>query len=136
MKKILVFLGIVFVLLFMSLKLNASCSYNAWSSIKDNLSSCLSETKLVNPWDAKVEGSFTSRINSITKTIAIVLSLAAVFWIAYWSFMMVTAWWQDEKIKKAKDIVKWSIIWFFWVVVASGLIALVVSLMYNLWKGA
>jgi hypothetical protein len=39
----------------------------------------------------------------------------------------------DDKIKKAKDIVKWWIVWFLWVISAGLLIALVVNIMFSIW---
>jgi hypothetical protein len=132
MKKI-IFILIIFILSSISFVYWAwNCSYN-WK-IKDSLDSCLSDTTLVNPrgdlnttwWE------FSKKIYWVRKTIATILSLAAVLWIVYGSFMMVTAAWEDEKIKKAKDIIKWSIIWFLGVVLASSLIALVTKFIFEL----
>jgi hypothetical protein len=40
--------------------------------------------------------------------------------------------WEDEKIKKAKDVIKWWIIGFIWVISASWIILFVVNLMYSI----
>ena len=132
MKKILIYLTFFFLFITWSYVFAWGCEYS-WD-IKWALDWCLSDTTLVNPnWDAKLESWVVIIINKITKTVATVLSLFAVWWIVYGSFVMVTAAWEDEKIKKAKDIIKWSIFWFLWVVLASSIIALVVNFIYSLW---
>jgi hypothetical protein len=110
------------------------CSYNNWSDTQTSLKSCLSDTTLINAqgnlkttWD-----NFSKKIYDITKIIATILSLGAVFWIVYWSFLMVTAAWEDEKIKKWKDVIKWAIIGFLWVVLASSLIVLITKFIFDL----
>jgi hypothetical protein len=131
MKKIVIF--IVFIFSLFATVYAGGCNYSKWD-VKSSLNSCLSDTTLVNPWndlDTKW-WAFSSKIYNISKTIAIVLSVWAVFWIVYGSFMMVTAAWEDEKIKKAKDMIKWSIVWFLGVVLASSLIALITNFIFDL----
>jgi hypothetical protein len=43
--------------------------------------------------------------------------------------------WEDEKSKKAKDIIKWSIIWFIWVLTASVIVNLLVNFIYSSGSG-
>jgi len=134
MKKILVYLllWIVSLISFNFVLAAWGCSYTQ-GDIKGSLKWCLSSTSLVNPWDdVSLDWKFSSKLKWIIKIIASILSLWAILWIVYGSFQMITSWWEDEKIKKWKDVIKWSIIWFLWVVLASSIIALIVSFMYSL----
>jgi len=132
MKKIILFL--LLSIFSLSFVYAWSCSYNLWWDIQSSLNDCLSDTTLINPWsDLKTTwDNFSKKIYWITKTIATILALWAVLWIAYWSFLMVTATWEDEKIKKWKDVIKWSIIGFLWVVLASSLIVLITRFIFDL----
>ncbi len=136
MKKILIFLLLWVVFIFtINFALAAwSCNYTQWD-IKWSLNWCLSSTHLVNPWnDVSLDWGFLTKVNWIIKTIASILSLWAILWIVYGSFLLVVNWWEDEKIKKWKDVIKWSIIGFLWVVLASSIIFLVVTLFYDIGK--
>jgi len=135
MKKIIIF--ILLLLSFFSfswVSFWAWCTYENWKDIQYSLEWCLSDTTLVKGWDnlKTTWGVFSAKIYWIAKTIATILSLWAVLWIVYWSFLMVTAAWEDEKIKKWKDVIKWSIIWFLWVVLASSLIVLITKFIFDL----
>jgi len=132
MKKVFIYIILIASLIF-AIQVNAWwCSYDG-SNVESSLSKCLSDTKLVKAKNLTVEkGGFNKKIYAITKTIATILSLGAIFWIIYWSFLLVVAWWEEEKIKKWKDVIKWSIIGFVWVVVASSLITLLITFFYSI----
>jgi hypothetical protein len=40
--------------------------------------------------------------------------------------------WEDEKITKAKNVIKWSIIWFILVLTARLIINLIIRIMYSI----
>lgn len=132
MKKIILFL--LLTISSLSFAFAWDCWYKLWQDVKTSLNWCLSDTTLIKPWsDLKTTSkNFSAKIYWISKTIAGVLSLAAIFGIAYWSFLMVTAAWEDEKIKKWKDVIKWSIIGFLWVVLASSFIVLITRFIFDL----
>ena len=133
MKKIFVFILSFFFIFICLLDISlAWCKYSPWNDIVKSIWDCVNETDVMKVSNAKVESWVNPFMNKITKNIAIVLSLSAVFAIVYGAFMMVTSVWEDEKIKKWKDIVKWWIIGFLWVVLASGIIRLVVTLIYSI----
>ena len=132
-KKIII--SLIFVIsIFFTLDIvnSANCTYTAWDT-STNIDWCLQSTSLVNPWsDATIEWWFKAKILDWTTNIASFLWLMAVWAIVFWSFMMAISTWEEEKIKKAKDMIKWAIIWFLWVVMAGSLIAIVVNFMYSL----
>jgi len=94
---------------------------------------CLNQTDLVKPWNADIWAwEFKIKILDWITKIWWFLWLMAIWAIVWGAFMMVISTWEEEKIKKAKDMIKWAIIWFLWIVLASSLVALIVNFMYNL----
>ena len=123
-KKILIILLLLTSFLFIDIS-----SINAWCTTLDW---CLSGSDLVNPWNAEIWAwEVKSKILGWVTKIWWFFGLMAIWAIVWGAFMMVISAWEEEKVKKAKDMVKWSIIWFLWIVLASSLIALVVNFMYN-----
>lgn len=133
LKKIITSLLIIISVFFIADIINAAnCSYN-WGSVSDNLDSCLSNSDLVNSaWDTSIENDFKSKILDWTQRIGWFLWLIAVWAIVYAWFMMTISTWEEEKIKKAKDIIKWALLWFLWIILAWSLITIVVNFMYSL----
>ncbi len=132
MKKLFIILIIsIFSLFSISSVLAWNCDYNDWT-ISSELKDCLTDSKLVGS-EAKIIGWdwFKQTINTWTKNISLYLWIGAVLWIVYGSFMMTISTWEDEKINKAKDIIKWSIIWFLWLISASFIINLIVRVIYS-----
>lgn len=132
MKKIVLILVLI-LWIFLSLWTSfAKCEYSG--DIKASLNGCLNNTDLVKSADVKVEWWFKDVILNWIKNISIFLSVMAVWSIVYWAFMMTISAWEEEKIKKWKDIVKWWILWFLAIISAWWLIALVVNVIYSLGK--
>ena len=110
----------------------SSCEYTEWAYVSKNLNDCFdSDSTVVAPKPKLVRTWLKSVINDWITRIAVFLSVMAVWWIVYWSFMLSISTWEDEKIKKWKDIVKWSIIWFLAVISAWWLISILISLIYS-----
>ena len=133
-KKIIISLVLIISIFFtLDIVNSGSCNYALWGDISANLDWCLNDTQLVSAgWDISIETWFKDKILDWTTNIAWFLWLMAVWAIVFWSFMMAISAWEEEKIKKAKDMIKWAIIWFTWVVLAWSLIAIVVNFMYSL----
>jgi len=70
------------------------------------------------------------KILAITKKLVLLASILAIGWIVYAWIEFTTAYWKDEKHKKWKDIIKWSILWFVATLVAQQLINAVINLIY------
>jgi len=110
---------------------SASCVYDGAGDVGSALDNCIwKNTQLVTASDYKVGGWFKSLIQKWTTTIAGVLGLFAVGAIVYGALLMTLSAWKDDMIKKWKDIVKWAIIWFIWVIAAGGLISVVVNFIF------
>ena len=122
-KKIIISMFFIVALFYITDNLNA-CNTLDW---------CLGGSTLVD-WsgDLSIELWFKNQLLEWITKIAWFLWLMAVWAIVFWSFMMVISAWEEEKIKKAKDMIKWSILWFLWIVLSASLIAIVVNFMYSL----
>jgi len=133
-KKIIIsFLLILWLFVISNISYSAPCNY-AWWSISSAIDWCLSDSKLVDAsWDQSIEWNFKTKVFGWITKIAWFLWLIAIGAIVWWAFMMVISWGEEEKIKKAKDMIKWAVLWFLWIVLASSLIAIVVNFMYELW---
>lgn len=113
-----------------------NCTYNRNGDIGSSIGGCVNSTSLVQAWDLSLERWFKDQINNWTYKIAWFLGLMAVFAIAYGWFMMTISAWEEEKIKKWKDIAKWGALWFLWIVSASALISFIISFVYSVtWTG-
>ena len=122
---------ILFVLLFtLSISFFINYSYAGCTT----LSGCLNETNLVTSWNLNIgDWGFKSKIIKWVEKIAWFLGLISVSALVYAAFMMTISGWEEEKINKAKDIIKWTILWFLWIVLAGSLITIIVKFMYGLW---
>jgi len=111
-----------------------ACTYNEGAEIWTSLNNCLSNSKLVNWKDVTIKawGWFETQIKKWTTNIALYLWIFAVGSIVVWGLMLTLSAWEEEKIKKAKDIVKWWIIWFVWIITASAIISIIVRLVYSI----
>jgi len=102
--------------------------WDVWTALDD----CLDNSSLIDPGNSDVESWLWVKIKSWTDNIALYLWLFAVWSIVIWWLMMTLSTWEDEKIKKAKDMVKWGIIWFLAIIFASAVVNLVVKIMYSI----
>jgi len=103
-------------------------NWNIW----DQLDKCLKWVELVDWTDVSIESWFWAQIKKWTTNIGLFLWVFAVGSIIFGWFMMTMSAWEEEKIKKWKDVIKWWIIWFLWVVWASAVINLIVKIMYSI----
>jgi len=106
---------------------------NADTDISIALKDCLSDTSVVPvKTDVDLAGGFQTVIIWWVNNIAILLGILAVWSIVFGSLLLTLSTWEDEKIKKAKDVIKWGILGFLWVVTASTIITVVVKIMYSI----
>jgi len=106
---------------------------NGWKGdIRHALENCVWDSSLVQVADAWVTTWLKNVLNKWIQRIAWFLALGAMFAIAYGSLRLTLSGWEDENIKKAKDIIKWWILGFLAVISAGLLIATLVNLIYSL----
>ena len=135
MKKILIVLLITLsIWMFLVPDTFSTCTYTDGADVWKALDKCLSNSDLVD-WknvEVKAWGGFQNQIQTWTKNIALYLWVFAVWSIVLGGLMLTLSAGEEEKIKKAKDIVKWWIIWFLWIITASAIISIVVRIIYSI----
>ena len=121
LKKILILLWLFFLMLIPSNVANASMREQC--TIEKGFIACLQEIpNIFNPlkwWDMKVNWWAKEFVEEIILRISAFLFVIAVWVIAYWCIIIVASNWEEEEIKKWKDIIKWTLIWFLWLVSAA-----------------
>ncbi len=135
MKKLLVlFILMLSVFAFVLPEAFSACTYTDWQDIWTALDWCLWNSDLVNWESVKVKawGWFWVQVQQWTKNIALYLWVFAVWSVVIGALMLTLSAWEEEKVKKAKDVVKWGLIWFIWIISASAIISLVVRIMYSI----
>lgn len=138
MKKLFIYFAIIIAgFCFFSQEITfANCSYNSWANVDANVNNCFNngQSTAVKTNDATIETGFKSMISNWVENIALILGLLSVGSLIYGALSMTLSTWDDEKIKKSKDIVKWSIIWFIAILSASTIVSLVINFMYKIWE--
>lgn len=138
MKKILGFIIVLWILIFQFNTINysnAACDYSPSWDVTDLVGACMKDTKVIQVESTGlIEDWFKIKIQKWTNNIALFLALLSVGSVIYGGLMMTLSVWEDEKIKKAKDIVKWALVWFLGVVLATTIVTLVINVIYWLAK--
>jgi hypothetical protein len=73
-----------------------------------------------------------NKILNITQKIIITGSVLAIWWIVLAWILFIVWLWDKEKIKKARDALKWSIIWFIVMIVAQQSVNAIINFIYSL----
>lgn len=116
---------------------NASASSSNPCSVGWNLGAsldgCLRGTDLVDASGSmELETGVKFKIIGWTQSIGSLLGLLAVGAIVYGAFMMTISVGDEEKVKKGKDIVKWSLLWFLALVLTGAIIRVVIELIFSI----
>lgn len=98
--------------------------------IGDSLEACLDGSDVLQADDLTVTSWFKKMIVWFIQKISTILAILAVWSIAYWSMVIVTSVWSDDKIKKWRNIIKWSLLWFLILVSASWIIKIIIYFVY------
>lgn len=150
MFKKIFFIFFLFFLLLFSVHAENKCDYDPTTSTKiiDATDSCLNWVPLVwngngttginlewktvsTGWgDLEVQKWFKSVVDRWTNTIAVYLWIFAALMLVYAAFLLVTSWWEDERITKAKGIIKWAIFGVLGIILAASIIRIVISIFY------
>ncbi len=133
-KKILLFFILTFTL-FIGNNVFAECKYDDknTTSISSFLNDCKPTSVVWGTWSTanmKIENWFKKKINTWVKNISLILWFLAVGSLVYAGLIMQLSAGEDEKIKKAKNIIKWTLLWFLLLISASGIIYLVINVFF------
>ena len=111
----------------------SKCSYDEWASLSSFLNGC-KPSSVVGASDMKVEKWFKEKVKIWITNLSVFLWVMAVGSLVYAAFLMQISGWEDEQIKKGKNIIKHTILGFLGLITASGIIYLVVNVMFWLWS--
>ena len=113
------------------------CSYNfengAGEDIRSKIDGCVQWSDLIQKSNAKIDSWFKTTLIDWIKKIRWYLALGAIFAIVLGSFQFTLSMGEEEKITKAKDIIKWGVLWLIAILAAGLLIQVVVEIIYKLW---
>jgi len=131
-KKVLIIIFFVFII--QNLVNAAWCDITVENvnNIWDSLDQCLNGSALVDWTNATIENDLSNIINNWVKNISVLLWLLAVWSIVYGALLMTISAWDEEKIKKAKDVIKWWILGFTGLIFSSSIILLIVNVLYSI----
>ncbi|MCH8518764.1 hypothetical protein LAT59_03320 [Candidatus Gracilibacteria bacterium] len=109
----------------------ASCSWSEGGSVGGQFDNCLSGTQLVNSrGDMSLTGGFKTQVTKWTTNVATLLGLLAIGAIVYGGLLMTLSAGEEEKVKKGKDIVKWSLLGFLALILAGALVRIVIEFIF------
>ena len=117
------------------LSYSTDCVYSESGSISGFLDDCKPDSLVWDkiPW-YWVETWLKKIVTDKISDISVILWLLAVAMIVYAGMLMQFSAWDDSKVKKAKDLIKWTLIWVIFLISAWGIVYIVINLMYSLWK--
>lgn len=134
-KFILLFLAFAWIFSFSWYIWNAQCEFKDWEefSLVDNLAWCKPKYLAWEDWvEYSIEWGFKEKVWDIITLVMTLLWVSTVWALAFWGFLMVISWWEEGKLDKAKEVIKWWIFWFLWMISAWWIIAIVVNTIYFL----
>ena len=106
--------------------------FNVWKFLDDCKPSKVVWNSTWTGYEIDRDSSFWGMIAWWIQNISFILWIFAVWAIVYSWFLLQISFWEDEKIKKAKDIFKWSLIWFIGLISINAIIYLVITIIYEL----
>jgi hypothetical protein len=85
----------------------------------------------VNPGDWLIEWGVKNKVIYWTGQLATLLSLLAVGAVVYGAWLITISVGDEEKVKKWKDVIKWAMLWFLWLLLAWALVRIVIEVMFS-----
>lgn len=111
------------------------CQYDDNASISEFLNDC--KPKKVVGWNEQynmeIERWFKDIINDWAKNLALILWVWAVGSLVYAWLLLQFNGWEDQNTEKAKNIIKWTLIGFGWMISISAFIYIIINVMFGLW---
>lgn len=101
-------------------------------SISDFLEDCTPDG-VVTWWTMDLDGWLRDMVLWWITNFSLFLWFIAVWALVYAGLLLQFSGWEDEKISKAKNIFKWTIIGFILLISASGIVYVIINVMFGLW---
>lgn len=105
------------------------------ANVADEIEKCLKGTSIaVQEWNLNViKGTgFKEKVNKVIAQISQILGIIAVWALVYGWYLLVFSAGEEESIKKGKDIVKWTLIWFLALIFSGTIVLLVINFIYSI----
>lgn len=113
-----------------------NCSWNEGSTIGTALSGCTPKGSITIPGDDyKLASGVKGKVVKITNQIILAGSILSVGGIVFSSIMYTTAFGSDDRIKKAKESLKFSIMGFVVMLLSFPLVNAIINLIYSVSAG-
>lgn len=116
---------------------SADCEYKADDNgsydVLEALDKCATGTKALDTWTGKsltAEKWFKNLIGQITQNLMYIFWVIAIWAIAYGWLTLTLSAWNDDKIKKWKDLIKWASLGFLVIISAWWIITIIVKVIY------
>lgn len=136
MKKIFITCFCIFFIIIFSVQTYAApCVDFAWEGdITQLVKDCVeSEGQLTVRGDDLIVWDQTNAIiNNFIRNLWVLLSIWAIIMIVYSGLLMTLSGWNDEKIKKWKDLLKWTLIWYIALLTAWWIVSFIISLIFSI----
>lgn len=100
-------------------------------SVTNIVEDCVKGTIVVNKDDVEVGWWANDIVLNFIQIVWSILSILAVLMLVYSGFLMTLSTGDDEKIKKGKDLFKWTLIWYIALLSAGAIVSLVISTIYE-----
>ena len=135
MKRILVLVVAITLSLGFHTSYSADCNFDGDSSqaIQNLVDGCMDGTMVIDDQNKDLNSwSWTNElINSLIQWLWVILAIWAIAMLVYSWFLMTISAGDDEKVKKWKELFKWTIIWFIALVSAWWLVSLLISFIFD-----
>lgn len=133
--KIFIVIALLFSSIFVSYSANCVIDPDADVAIGTALDSCMNSvgTNVRKQWgdDFNFWNGSNEIINNYIRGIGQILATVTVIMIVYGWFLMVASQWEEEKIKKWKDLIKWTLLWFIALVTAWWIVSIVIRTVFE-----
>lgn len=77
----------------------------------------------VNDWIVNKTWNIRDTVVDVIVYILWFIWLIWVIFVIYWWFKILTAWWDDEKVKSWKKVILYALLWIFIILIANSLIS-------------
>lgn len=131
MKKLLIILFLFFWFFQYSFA-NCNIDENSSFEISSFLNECKPETLVWSDQNYTLDQLKTETVEIFWNISTIIWIIAVLMIVVAW-MMMQFSWGDDWKIKKAKDIIKWTLIWVLIIWMAWTIVFVVINFIFGLW---
>ncbi len=113
----------------------SGCDFDVseWWNLTEAVEWCIKKWQVtVESKDLVVWRDTNDIINDLIQNIWVILTFWAVIMIVYAGLLMTLSWGNDEKVKKGKDLLKWTLIGYIALLTAGGIVSFIIGFIYDI----